>query len=659
MKKKTSYLLIIFLSFMFISNVHANTNFKTCSTSEPSYFRKTPGGSVVTDVDKHSVLLSTDTRVEVVEETNGYKKVKGNYYSNNYVGWISNSYLKDCKTYTTDDNYGNSLRSEGFPESYILPLQKLHAIHPNWIFKSSKNGNGLDFNSVINGEYNPVNKNLIDSPYDTLRAKDGAAYNNGVYTQFEPGWYGASKQTISFYIDPRNWLNEYTIYMFEQQSYNSTTHTEAAVNSITSGTYLNDYAKYFVEAGKKYNVSPVALAVRAIQEQGVSGSTISKMNYNGTIYYNFFNINAQGSTKDQIYNNALQTAIKNNWTSPEACINAGASLFAGNYIKHGQDTNYYQKFNTIYNGDNNSTLYFNQYMANVRVLPSESYKTRSSYKKANKIESNITFKIPVYNNMPDSTTLGINGNGDNTLKSLTVSNCSFNFYSSVVNYSCSVPSNVNKVTVKAEKAGSSSSVTGVGDYNLIGNTTIIKVVVTAENGDTKTYTVTINKSNTTNGSQNSGNNNQNNGGNNFESPASIISGIGLDNRNNFIYGIALGNSRASFISNIKNRYSTSNISIVNKYNSGVNNGSISTGDKVTITNGSNSQVFTVVINGDPSGDGSVDISDLAMVKAKMLNKVNLSVAEFDAADVNNDGKVDISDLAMVKAHMLGKIKITK
>ena len=101
------------------------------------------------------------------------------------------------------------------------------------------------------------------------------------------------------------------------------------------------------------------------------------------------------------------------------------------------------------------------------------------------------------------------------------------------------------------------------------------------------------------------------------------------------------------------------ISIVNKYNSGVNNGSISTGDKVTITNGSNSQVFTVVINGDPSGDGSVDISDLAMVKAKMLNKVNLSVAEFDAADVNNDGKVDISDLAMVKAHMLGKIKITK
>ncbi len=643
---KISYVLVFFISFMFINSAYASERFTTCVTSERSYFRKTPGGEIVTDVDKQKALLDTGAKVEVLEEVSGYKKVKGNYYSNNYTGWISNSYLKDCKTYTTDDNYGNSLRSEGFPESYILPLQKLHAIHPNWIFKASKNGNGLDFNAAVNGEYNPVSKNLIDSPYEILRAKDGEAYNNGVYKQFEPGWYGASKQTVSFYMDPRNWFNDYTIYMFEQQSYNPVTHTESAVNSIISNTYLKDYTKYFIEAGKAYNVSPVALAVRAIQEQGNNGSTISKMNYNGTTYYNFFNIGAQGSTAQSIYDNALKYAIKNNWTTPQACINAGASLFSGNYIKRGQDTNYYQRFNTIYNGDNNSALYFNQYMTNVRVLPSESYKTYFSYKKVNLIESNITFKIPVYNNMPESTTLGINGNGDNTLKSLTISNCSFNFYSSVVNYTCTVPSNINKVTVKAEKAGSSSSITGLGDYNLNSNSTIIKVVVTAENGEVRTYTVTINKSNNGNNSQI-----------NYESPASIISGIGLNNRNNHIYGISLGFGRDSFISNVRNRYSSANVSIVNKYNNGVNNGAIATGDKVRITNGSNSQTFTVVINGDPSGDGNIDIADLAMIKAKMLGKINYNTAEFDAADVNNDDKVDISDLAMVKAHMLGKIKI--
>lgn len=30
--------------------------------------------------------------------------------------------------------YGNSLRSAGFPEGYILPLQKLHAMYSNWNF---------------------------------------------------------------------------------------------------------------------------------------------------------------------------------------------------------------------------------------------------------------------------------------------------------------------------------------------------------------------------------------------------------------------------------------------------------------------------------------------------------------------------------------------
>ena len=43
----------------------------------------------------------------------------------------------------------------------------------------------------------------------------------------------------------------------------------------------------------------------------------------------------------------------------------------------------------------------------------------------------------------------------------------------------------------------------------------------------------------------------------------------------------------------------------------------------------------------------------------MLNKITLNSTTKKSADINGDGKVDISDLAMVKAHMLGKIKITK
>ena len=654
-------------------SVYASTSFQTCTVNEPSYFRKTPGGEVMTDVDKSSILVRSPKRLEVIEEIDGYKKVRGNYYSNNYTGWIASKYLTDFKTYTTDDNYANELRNAGFPESYILPLQKLHAIHPNWSFKVSKLGNGLNFNEVIDGEYNPVSKNLINSPYTALRSTDGAAYNNGNYTQFEPGWYGVSKQTLEFYIDSRNWLDESSVFMFEQLSFDSNAHTSAAVQKMLDGTFLSgscgskSCADAFIEAGRTYNVSPISLAARVIQEQGASGSATYNMKSDGQTYHNLFNVNATGSSTSEIVSKALATAKANGWTSLESSIMGGAKLISSNYIAGGQDTNYYQKFNTI----SASNLYWNQYMANVRVLPSESYNTYLSYHKGGKLDSNITFKIPVYNNMPDSTNLSISDNGDNSLKSLTVSNCSFNFYSSVVNYTCNVPINTNSVVVNASKASSYSSIKGTGTYNLNSDSTIVTVVVTAANGNQKKYNVTINKSNTNSNQSvnNQTNNNQttttqnkpsNNTNNNvsYVSPASIISSVGLNNRNNNVYGLYIGTSRNNLINSIKSKYSTANVILKNKYNSDVNSGELSTGDKIIIRNGSES-TFTVVINGDPSGDGKIDISDLAMVKAKMLGKISVDTVVFDAADVNNDDKVDISDLALIKAHMLGRVKITK
>ncbi len=647
--------IIILCSFTFIfmlfnvKTVHASTTFTTCTVNEPSYFRKTPGGEIMTDVDKSSILVKAPARLEVIEETNGFKKVRGNYYSNNYVGWISNNYLTDYRQYTTDDNYANVLRQKGFPESYILPLQKLHAIHPTWEFKVSKYGNGLSFNDVINGEYSPVSKNLINSPYTALRSTDGEAYNNGVYKQFEPGWYAASKQTIEFYIDPRNWLTENTIFMFEEQSYDPNIHTQTAVANMVKGTFLEGLEGAFISAGMTYKVNPISLIARVIQEQGADGRGLTaKMQSDGKTYYNYFNVNASGSSTDEIYRKALETAKANNWTTPQAAINGGASVISNNYVSSGQDTNYYQKFNTI----NDKALYRNQYMANVRVLPGESYNAYLTYHNAGKLNEALTFKIPVYNNMPDSTTLSINENGDNSLKSLKVSSCSFNFYSSVVNYTCTVDSSVNSVKVEAEKASPYSSVKGTGNYNLNSNSTIISVVVTASNGNQKTYNVTINKSNS------STNNNQNNASNpstqNID-PSQIISGLGLNNRNNNIYGLNLGDKRENLISTIKNKYNPSSVVIKNKYNSDALTGNISTGDKLIINN----TTYVIVINGDPSADGSIDVSDLAMVRANMLGKISFDTVLFDAADVNNDDKVDISDLAMVRAHMLGKIQITK
>ena len=658
--KKLSKKIMLLLIVLFIStkNVFASTTFTTCTFSEMSYLRSTPGGEVLRDTDGSSFLLDSPWRAEVIDTTTlsgkTYKKLKINYYSNNYIGWVYDGYLKDFKNYTTDDNYANTLRSKGFPESYILPLQKLHAVYPNWNFEVSKNGSGLDWNTVINEEYSPVYKNLICTnnfnAVKDLLSTDGAAYNAGHYNTFDNGCYAVSKQTISFYMDPRNWLNDRTVFMFEQLSFNEGLHTVNNIQPILNGTFMSgsfsynggqmSYAQTFVDAGRTHGVSPVQLVSRVLQEQGTEGSYTSNMKDGNTTYYNFFNVGASGNGSNEIKAAALAAAKARNWTNPYVSIVGGASTISNGYVKVGQDTNYYQKFNTI----NNGSLYTNQYMANVRVNPAEAITIQNSYYKKGLINSSFTFKIPVYNNMPGETTLSTAKNGDNTLKSLSVTNCTFTqeFNSAVLSYTCNVSENTNSVTINASVTSNTSSLNGTGNKTLSNGTNTFEIKVTAANGDVRTYKVNIIKTQTQ-----------------TTTPTNIISSLGFNVSNNIVTGIALNTNVSTIISNVKNKYTNATISIVDKNNKSKTNGNIATGDKITIVNNNATISFTVSVKGDVSGDGAIDISDLAMIKANMLSKINLSGANKTAADINKDGAIDISDLAMVKAHMLGKIQITK
>ena len=661
--KVFGYFISLIMPFMFVSNVFASTSFTTCTFTENSYLRSTPGGSAITDTDGSTFLINSPRRAEVIDTTTlsgkTYKKLKINYYSNNYIGWVWDGYLKDFKTYTTSNDYENSLRNAGFPETYITPLAKLKAVYPNWNFIVSKNGSGLDWNSVINEEYTPVYKNLLCSSnlnaIKPLLSTDGAAYNAGTYKKFDNGTcYAPSKQTISFYMDPRNWLNDNTIFMFEQLSFNEQLHTTNAIQTILNNTFMSgsytyngkniSYAQTFVDAGKQNNVSSVQIASRVLQEQGTSGNSATINMKDGlNTYYNFFNIGATGNSQSEIITNALNYAKSKGWNNPYTSIVGGSSLISNGYTKAGQDTNYYQKFNTI----NNSSLYWNQYMANVRVNPSEAISMYNTYYKNNLLNSSFTFKIPVYNNMPEATTLSTTQNADNTLSSLSVSNCTFTqeFNSSVTNYSCNVNSSVSSVNVSAKATSSFSSVTSTGSKTLSTGNNKIEVKVTAANGDVKTYTININKENSNTSSK--------------KTPSDIMSSLGLNNSSNIISGIELNTNVSTIINNIKSKESTAVIKVVNKETQEKSSGNIATGDKFTITSNNVTTTFTISIKGDASGDGNIDISDLAIVKAYMLNKTSLSGANLKASDINNDDKVDISDLAMIKAHMLGKIKISK
>lgn len=207
------------------------------------------------------------------------------------------------ETLIKDYEFEIKLNSEGFNESYKKKIRLLHAKYPNWTFENLETN--LDFNSAISAEQAVSSINLGTKYY--------YINSSGNYVSTEPGWYLANTQTVSYYLDPRNFLNEQGILMFESLKY-SKNYTESVVQSVLNGTFMQNestidnlsYAKIFVKAGQEKNISPVYLASLARQESGVNGSTATtgaQFTYKNTNYiglYNFFNIGAYSSEESPI-----------------------------------------------------------------------------------------------------------------------------------------------------------------------------------------------------------------------------------------------------------------------------------------------------------------------------------------------------------------------
>ena len=122
--------------------------------------------------------------------------------------------------------------------------------------------------------------------------------------------------------------------------------------------------------------------------------------------YNFYNIGSYGSNPVL---RGLATAagyVDNQdgtpWNTREKAIKYGGKFIAEGYINKGQDTMYYQKFNT---GPNNYfPKYTHQYMTNILAPASESLSTYRSYTELEILNKGFVFKIPVYSSMPSQIT---------------------------------------------------------------------------------------------------------------------------------------------------------------------------------------------------------------------------------------------------------------
>lgn len=633
-----------------------------------------------------------------------------------------------------------------FPDSYKEGLYKLKAAHPNWNFTAVYTN--LDYNYVVSEELKN-GRSLINDAAFTSEWKNGAST--------EPGWSYASEKAVKYFLDPRNFLNDEKIFQFEVTTFNQNAHTADAVEQVLSGYnlananyYINNnkkvdmgkrYSDVIYDAGKENNVSAVHLASRIIQETGGTLGSIKSdgsvlLDSNGNVgyytsnggirtanrtingsygdykgYYNFFNIGAYCTSSCGYCGNpfihGLQKAKKSGWSNPSIAISAAAKYLSNNWIKYGQNTVYFEKFDVNFvNGA--IYLFGNQYMTNVSAASTESSLIYKGYKNSNKLDSNFTFHIPVYDNMPKNSSSS--SDGTQTGKKIKVVNCEGSSltlrsgpstaYSPITYLSNGtvmtqiedvgngwVKVRLNEGTegyvfkqyteeVK-QSENKNVDVTGITlsqkNYSVMQGSKIkITPNIQPSNATDKTYTIK-------------------------SSDEKIVK---IDNNN--IVGIEIGKATVTYrttngkevsaVVEVKKKeeqkYSIKNLNIIeDKYILGLNAGTnlenitknitltsglkiqandingvsinpssvVGTGTKIKIVDSSNKALasYTVIIRGDVNGDGKISSSDYVLIKNHIMKTSNLDDIKQLGADVNKDGKVSSSDYVLIKNHIMG------
>lgn len=350
--------------------------------------------------------------------------------------------------------YYGELIEQGFPEDYAHSLTNLHLLHPNWSFTPlnvTKTNSAYTWNYVIRKETEKPTTNLVSGSSTYL------PYRHAENTQtYDSNYYQASAETVMYFMDARNFLNEADIFQFYDLSLGAPP-TIAAVEAVLAGSFMEDkklqngvtYAEYLIEIGEEIGINAVYLAAKLLQEQGIAGtspiisgkcgdklwefyneqkqytdgdnsspvkppqegeSEADLKALNGL--YNPFNVNATGNGVFTIYKKAMQYALRGSASMSEAWggspawdtdwkgIYGGALFIKEKYIDRFQPTIYLQKFDV--DGRNPNGNFKNQYMQNIAGAFSEGRSFYRAFASNDALDTACQFLIPVYEGMPDA-----------------------------------------------------------------------------------------------------------------------------------------------------------------------------------------------------------------------------------------------------------------
>ncbi len=245
------------------------------------------------------------------------------------------------------------------PSSYAPMINELKARHPNWRFTFVNTG--WDYNTYV-------------------RSQLGASsVLNGK---------AATEADIRFYTDPRNFLYEQRVFMFEKQTYGDGVYSASGVKSIWND---DTYAAYIMEAGQSTGLSPYFIAARAALESGRGTSPLSMgtvTGYEG--FYNFYGIGAYDSNPT----NGAVFAKNSSWNSKRRAIIEGAAWVKDQYISRLQYSAYFMKFCFIPNRE------WHQYMTDIEAPMKDAQNYYKAHAEGGTLNGEIEFVIPVFYNMP-------------------------------------------------------------------------------------------------------------------------------------------------------------------------------------------------------------------------------------------------------------------
>ena len=301
-----------------------------------------------------------------------------------------------------------------FPESYKKLLQKLvnKTGHTNWKFVALYTD--IDWNEIVSKESQDLKNTIIKNEANNYPE----SWYCSCGKEGDAGYYCTSKDIISYYLDPRNFLTEITIFQFLDLS-NNINVSVSDIEKLVDGTFLDGeangirYAQMIYDASKESGESAYSLVIKIFQELGKNSQgnmpyVVSGLDEKYPNVYNFFNYGAKDG--DNNIELALEYAYNAGWTTPYKAIVEGAKLLSNNYLNQGQNTKYTYKFDII--GNTLDELYEHQYMTNVQDPNNQANMLYEAYYNNGFLNRDLTFIIPVYKNMPTYVKLPSNETGN-------------------------------------------------------------------------------------------------------------------------------------------------------------------------------------------------------------------------------------------------------